>query len=61
MKVRDILNKMFNDEDVTIINKGGLCLEYGTANDIVNFLDNEVSSIGVYEDSIGIWIEIERK
>ena len=61
MKVRDIVNKMNSDEFVAIINNEGLCLEYDMSDRIVNFLDNEVSSIGAYGDRVGICIELERK
>ena len=55
MTVKEIINKCYSDENITIMNQYR-CFEHGTADTIVKYLDYEVNKITTYDDGIGIYI-----
>lgn len=57
MTVKDVLNKMFAYEEVSIIMNNSLCVESGRADSIVNFLNKEVVTISCDYESILLYIE----
>ena len=57
MTVKEIVNKCYSDENITIMNEDR-CFEHGTADTIVNYLDYEVNRIATYDDGIGIYINV---